>query len=136
MENIICMYIDKGHIICMGDYNAELESEHGIFSLIDSRSGNKKKTDPNNYRAITLCSILLKLYENVVLLLLNSDDKLHLNPSQGGFQRNVSCVMTSLMLRENIGFAAENHSTLYACFLDAKQAFDRFWIDLLMLTIV
>ncbi|XP_053381786.1 uncharacterized protein LOC128549265 [Mercenaria mercenaria] len=70
-------------------YNCMLKSSHtpmemkrGIIITL-FKGGNKKKTDPNNYRAITLCSILLKLYEKVVLLLLNSDDKLHLNPSQG-----------------------------------------------------
>ena len=61
------------------------------------------------------------------------DGHIVLNPEQGGFQRNVNCVMTSLMLRECIAFAAEHGSRLYTCFLDAKQAFDHAWIQLLLL---
>ena len=33
------------------------------------KSGEKSKTDPNNYRAITLSSAILKLFEKLVRLL-------------------------------------------------------------------
>ena len=35
--------------------------------------------------------------------------------------------MTSFALKESILFGAENGSKVFACFLDAKQAFDRVW---------
>ena len=36
-----------------------------IISL--HKGGRKSKTDPNNYRAITLSSVLLKLFERIIL---------------------------------------------------------------------
>ena len=35
--------------------------------------------------------------------------------------------MSSLMLKECISFAKENHSKLFACFLDIHKAFDKVW---------
>jgi hypothetical protein len=107
------------------------DMKRGIITTLHKGNG-KKKNDPNSYRAISLCSTILKLYEKVILLLVEQDGKLKFNPSQGGFQKHVSCTMTSFMLRECIFYGAENNSKVYACFLDAKQAFDRAWITLLL----
>ena len=41
--------------------------------------------------------------------------------------------MTSFVLQESINYAKENHSKIYVCFLDAKQAFDYVWHDGLFL---
>ena len=46
---------------------------------------------------------------------------------QGGFQKNIGCLVTSFMLRESISYAAENGSKVYVCFLDVKKAFDCVW---------
>ena len=56
-----------------------------------------------------------------------------LNPLQGGFQKNMGCTMTSFVLQDSINYAKENHSKIYVCFLDAKQAFDYVWHDGLFL---
>ena len=46
------------------------------------KGGNKKKNDPNSYRAITLSSVILKLYEKVILTLCKEDGKAELNMLQ------------------------------------------------------
>lgn len=52
------------------------------------KGGNKRKDDPSSYRAVTLTSSLLKLYERVLLnRLVKSLPRL--NPLQGGFQKNM-----------------------------------------------
>ncbi|XP_053395834.1 uncharacterized protein LOC128555985 [Mercenaria mercenaria] len=89
------------------------------------KGGKKKKNDPNNYRAITLTSTVLKLFEDVLLHRSKTKMLSKLSPQQGGFQKNLGCIMTSFSLREAILFAKENHSKAYVCFLDCKQAFDR-----------
>lgn len=107
------------------------EMKKGVIVTL-YKGGNKKKTDPNSYRAISLCSVILKLYEKVLLSFIEHDKKVTFNASQGGFQKKVSCLMTSFMLRECINYGKEHHSPIYACFLDARQAFDRTWISSLL----
>ena len=109
-----------------------VDMKTGIISTL-YKGSNKNKTDPNSYRAISLCSIILKLYEKVLLKMIEQSDTLELNTLQGGFQRNINCKMTSFLLRESIYFAKENNSKLYACFLDVRQAFDHVSHNILML---
>ncbi|MES9880604.1 MAG: reverse transcriptase family protein [Sedimenticola sp.] len=96
------------------------------------KGGNKRKDDPNNYRAITLSSSILKLYERLILEKITSEsDSSRLSNLQGGFQKGMGCIMTSFLLRESILYAKENHSKLYVCFLDVQKAFDTVWHDAL-----
>ena len=98
----------------------------GIIITIH-KGGRKSKLDPNNYRAVTLSSSILKLFERILLNLAESALNVPLNIMQGGFRANISCNMSSIMLRECILFAKENHSKLYVCFLDVQKAFDKVW---------
>ena len=91
------------------------------------KGGKKLKNDPNNYRAITLSPTILKIYENVLLMRSKENILSKLNLQQGGFQENLGCSMTSFSLKECILYGKENKSKVFACFLDARQAFDRVW---------
>jgi hypothetical protein len=91
------------------------------------KGGKKDKTDPNSYRAITLSSVFIRLYESVLLHKLETDKSLPVNKLQCGFQKQLGCNMTSFALKECIFSCIENKSKVYVCFLDAKQAFDRVW---------
>lgn len=99
--------------------------------IILHKGGNKSHDDPNNYRAITLSSVLLKLYEAVILNRMKNKS-MPLNDLQGGFRKGMGCIMTSFMFRECNNFVMENNSKLYMCFLDVRQAFDRVWHEALM----
>ncbi|KAH3784864.1 hypothetical protein DPMN_162936 [Dreissena polymorpha] len=50
-----------------------------------------------------------------------------LNRLQGGFQDQLGCILTSFALRECLHYARENSSSVFLCYLDARQAFDRVW---------
>ena len=91
------------------------------------KGGNKIRTDPNSYRAITLSSVFVRLYESVLLHKLDLDGTLTFSKLQCGFQKNLGCLMTSFALRECIQTSIEHNSKVFVCFLDAKQAFDRVW---------
>ena len=99
------------------------EMKRGIIVPL-FKGGNKKKSDPNSYRAISLCSTILKLYEKTLIHAQKDNPLFKPNPLQGGFQEHVNCVMTSFILRESVYFANENNSKVYACFLDAHKAYD------------
>ena len=96
-----------------------------IFTIF--KGGSKNRKDPNSYRAITLTSTLLKLFERIILNRLDDCNCLIEHPLQGGFRKGLGCMMTSLALSESLHFAKENNSKMYVCFLDCRQAFDRVW---------
>ncbi|XP_053376652.1 uncharacterized protein LOC128547637 [Mercenaria mercenaria] len=56
-----------------------VELKRGIITTM-YKGGSKKKSDPNSYRAISLCSTILKLYEKVLLNFIESDNPVKLNP--------------------------------------------------------
>ena len=91
------------------------------------KGGRKSKTDPNNYRAITLSSAILKLFERLLLARVEANISKPLNGLQGGFRPNIGCNMISTMVRECIYYAKENKSKLFACFLDIQKAFGKMW---------
>lgn len=97
------------------------------------KGGNKRKDDPNSYRAITLTSSILKLFERILLKRLSVATQRRFNPLQGGFQKGLGCNMTSFLLQESVHYARDNGSKLYICFLDAKKAFDKVWHDGLLM---
>jgi len=91
------------------------------------KGGSKPKDNPDSHRAITLTSIVLKLFESVLLQRCSTNMMADLNIQQCGFQEGLGCLMTSFMLRESVYFAREHGSKLYVCYLDGRQAFDKVW---------
>ena len=83
--------------------------------------GRKSKSDPNNYRAITVTSCIIKLFERILLQQVEASLNTPLNMLQGGFRAGLSCNMSSLMLKECISFTKETHSKLFVCFLDVQK---------------
>lgn len=87
---------------------------------------HKKGKDPRlleNYRGITVSSILGKLFETVVLNRLqelNSDQ----SQLQYGFTKGLSPTMASLLLSEAVLDSSLCHRPLYMATLDAQKAFD------------
>ena len=86
------------------------------------KGNGKTKSDPNNYRAISLLPVIFKIFEKV---LLNRIEKItiinSINPLQHGFQMGKSCKMTSFILQEASNFCQERNGVLYACFLDTMK---------------
>ena len=80
------------------------------------KGGHKPKTQCNSYRAITLSSSVLKLYEKVVLNSLQNSIDLPIHSLHGGFQPNMSSAMTSFILNESINFGREQNSKLLYLF--------------------
>ena len=86
----------------------------------------RKKTNPNNYRPISLLSVFSKLLEKHVHIYLNDylEKRQLLHPFQSGFRRKYSC-NTALARLTNSWLTAMNKSEVSGVvFLDLKKAFD------------
>ena len=99
----------------------------GLICPIYKRSGDESSLD--NYRPITLLSIVSKLFE----ILLNTrlmewaEANRVLCDEQGGFRTKRGCADQLFVLKEVWSSRRERKLPTYAAFLDAKSAYDRVW---------
>jgi len=80
-------------------------------------------TDINNYRGITLSSVIAKVLEMCLVELLS--DYLQTSVLQFGFKKQLGCSNAIYALSSVIEFFTKNGSTINACFLDLSKAFDK-----------
>ena len=59
--------------------------KRGIISTLH-KGGNKRRDNPDNYRAITLSSVVFKVFEDIVLRRSQVDILKRITKQQGGFQ--------------------------------------------------
>ena len=95
------------------------------------------RTDPANYRGITLLSIVGKVLCSVVLGRLQTivdpspgaqlDGTKTLVPEQAGFRRSRGCIEHAFVLATVMGNAKIDGTPLFLAFLDIKKAYDRVW---------
>ena len=98
--------------------------KNGIISPI-FKSGDK--FNPQNYRGITLLNAACKIYCDVLnsrlIKWLEKNDKIR--DEQNGFRANRSCQDHIYALYSLIKSRMSLKKSTYACFIDAKKAFDR-----------
>jgi len=87
--------------------------------------GDKTVTD--NYRCITLSPVVSKLFEMVLMQLMQlfNNTQLQLDNLQYGFKRNSSCSHAVFTLRIVVERYVRDGSTVTLCALDISKAFDR-----------
>ncbi|GFX70394.1 RNA-directed DNA polymerase from mobile element jockey [Trichonephila clavipes] len=92
---------------------------------------NKNAHNPDNYRPISLLSILSKITEYVILNRLKTftNENNFINPNQYGFTRNLSTYHPLLGLTEKITAGFQRGRSTGAVFLDIQKAFDRVWVS-------
>ena len=83
------------------------------------------QNDPNNYRGITLCSILGKLLSSIHTKRIQSALLGQIDPLQGGFREDHQTSDNIFILTEIIKLYRAKHVPVYACFIDFAKAFDR-----------
>ena len=88
------------------------------------KSGDK--TDPNNYRPISLLPVISKIYERIIYNRINHFLNKHkvLNENQFGFRKRHSCEDAILLLTETIRKALDENMKTISCYIDLKKAFD------------
>ena len=77
----------------------------------------------DNYRSIAISSLILKIFDWVIILLYG--DKLGLDQLQFSYQPNISTNMCTWMAIETIDFFTRNGSDVYVCTMDMSKAFDK-----------
>ena len=97
-----------------------------------------KTNNKVNYRGITLFPTLCKIYEMVLLNILENyaeQNRLFSN-LQSEFQEGVGYTETSLIILETINHIIERRNNIFGCFLDVRKAFDTVWIDSLLYILI
>jgi len=89
------------------------------------------RADPNNYRPISLTSVLCKLCERIILARLWKLAGDRISRRQFGFRRGHSTLDGLLFLDHHVRLmrmnAVKTNNWLSVCFLDISKAFDRAW---------
>ena len=88
-----------------------------------------EKSDPGNYRGLTLSSCIGKLFTQILnkrlTTFIESNNILH--ASQAGFRLTARTADHILALKFIIQQAKKNKRKVYACFVDLKKAFGAVW---------
>ena len=92
-----------------------------LIPLVKDKLGDV--TLSNNYRSIALSSLILKVFDWVVILL--HKDGLNIDELQFGFQQDTSTNMCTWLVVETIEYFLRNGSDVFACFMDMTKAFDK-----------
>ena len=91
------------------------------------KSGDK--SNPKNYRGISISSCLGKLFATILnehlLSFLNS--KRAISKEQIGFQRGKRTSDHALTLKTIIDYYKTKHKKVFSCFVDFRAAFDKIW---------
>ena len=77
----------------------------------------------DNYTALTLGSIIGKLYDAIIIK--QQTGVFDTSDLQFGFKDGLSTTMCTFMVKETISYYVNNGSTVHVLLLDASKAFDR-----------
>ena len=87
------------------------------------KNRNKALNTSDNYRGITLSSLLCKLFE--ICILKSFDYELGCDDCQFAYKSQTSTTMCTWAAKETISYFNNRETDVYACFLDCSKAFDR-----------
>lgn len=80
------------------------------------------KCSSSNYRAIGTSSLILKLFDLIILILFGNS--LALAEQQFGFLKNSSTTLCTWTVKETVNYFINRDTPVFACFLDMTKAFD------------
>ncbi len=98
------------------------------------KGGKKRKDNPDNYRAITLTSTILKLLERALCNRIENKMTSQLSAQQGGFQKGIGVKMTSFLLRETILHAANDLPKFTQLFWMSEKRLTKFGMTACLLS--
>ena len=114
LSSLFRYYLIHGHI-------SELLMTSTLIPIPKDKLGDACSSE--NYRSIAISSMILKIFDWVVLLLFEKE--LRTDELQFGFQQKTSTNMCTWLVVETIDYFQRNGSEVYACVMDLSKAFDR-----------
>ena len=96
-----------------------------IIPIPKNVRGDLESSD--NYRGISLCSSLLKLFEIIIMNMCKHS--LCTSSLQFAFKNEHSTTMCVSVFKEILSYYRSRDTNVYCCFLDATKAFDRLQFD-------
>jgi hypothetical protein len=97
------------------------------------KPGKKIKSQPDNYRGITLLPVVYKLFEKVTLTrmvqYLKDENFEFPDPLQCAYQKLLSSLNATFSIQETIKYNQERGSKMFMCLMDNRKAFDIVWHD-------
>ena len=126
LRNPVCVEsLHKIITFCFQSGTVPSEWNIGLIKPIPKGDG-KDPRDPLSYRGITLISIPSKIYADILNIRLSNwiEENSFLVEEQNGFRQNRSCMEHIYTLYSVINKRKLNKLSTYACFVDAKKAFD------------
>ena len=91
-----------------------------LVPLIKDKLGDI--TSSNNYRSIAISSLILKIFDLVIISLFS--EYLNLDDLQFAYQSGVSTSMCTWVAVETISYFLRNGNEMYTCLMDMSKAFD------------
>ncbi len=132
VKNILVGYLQKlfNVILFSGIYPTKWK-EGMIVNIF--KSG--KRTDPSNYRGITLTSVLGKLLSSLInnRLVNYLDEHKLISEFQAGFRKDRRTTDHMFILHKTMKYYKNRSKNLYIAFIDFHKAFDKLWRDGLLL---
>ena len=132
-RNVIAIHIARlMTAMLIHGYSCKELSIATINSLIKNPHADKCSSD--NYRGISLCSCITKLYD--IVLLKQYEHCFVTSELQYAFKKQHSTNMCTLMLKDVVSYHLYRNTNVYSCFIDASKAFDRVKYDKLFETLI
>jgi len=94
----------------------------GVTTPIPKFKGIKKQLTADDFRGITICPVVSRVFEHCIL---NNLVKLQTSVRQFGFKKKVSCNNALHMFRKVINYFNSKKSTINLGVIDLKKAFDK-----------
>ena len=89
------------------------------------KGGQKDPAESKNFRPIAIAPSSSKIFEVVLLNRLEDSNALRTSDTQFGFKKHNSTETCLFAMKEVINYYRRLNSNVFACFIDAKGAFDR-----------
>ena len=122
MSNILLKFFN--HLL-----EEEVHPDDWARSVVVNLYKEGDRTDPGNYRGISLISCLGKLYLSLWARRIADFLDAKLDDGQGGFRRERSTIDQALTLKEILRKRKNNDKKTFLLFVDFRKAFDTVWHD-------